>query len=143
LGRLPILQHVRVGGLKFCLVHATPRDPLDEYLGPDLVQWQERLQGLEADFVCVGHSHLPFHLQINGVQVVNPGSVGQPRDRDPRASYAIIDEGTVTFHRVNYDIDAAVRQVRSADVPDWVSRVNEAVWRSGGGLGREELDAIL
>ena len=50
--------------------------------------WAKRLQNVDADIVCVGHSHMQFNLQVDGTVVLNPGSVGQPRDGDPRAAYA-------------------------------------------------------
>lgn len=140
LGRLPVTTHIRIADFAIQLVHATPRDPMDEYLGADPQIWQQRVAKLDADLVCVGHSHVPFHLQLDGVQVLNPGSVGQPRDGDPRAAYAIIEDGCVTLHRIEYDIDAAVRQVRSTGVPEWVVRLNDAVWRAGGNLTKEQMD---
>jgi diadenosine tetraphosphatase ApaH/serine/threonine PP2A family protein phosphatase len=76
------------------------------------------------------------------MQVLNPGSVGQPRDRDPRAAYAIIEDGRVELKRIEYDIDAAVNQCRNAGLPEWVVELNAAIWRTGGGLSREEMDAI-
>ncbi len=142
LGRLPVMQHVRLGATRFLLVHATPRDPMDEYLTADAEQWRQRLEGVEADIVCVGHSHIPFHLQLDGIQVLNPGSVGQPRDGDARAAYALIEDGQVSFHRVEYDIDAALEQMRLTGLPDWVVRLNAAILRTGGRLTREQMDAI-
>jgi diadenosine tetraphosphatase ApaH/serine/threonine PP2A family protein phosphatase len=57
---------------------------------------------------------------LAGRQLVNPGSVGQPRDRDPRAAYAILDTdlGALTAHRVEYDIAATQRQMAMANLPD-------------------------
>ncbi|MCA9081434.1 MAG: YfcE family phosphodiesterase [Planctomycetaceae bacterium] len=143
LGRLPVTQYLQIGELRFCLVHATPRDPMDEYLGNDPEQWRQRLGGVDADFLCVGHSHLPFHLNLEGVQVLNPGSVGQPRDGDPRASYAIIEDGQVEMKRVAYDIDAAVAQTRASGLPNWVTRLNEAILTSGGVLSKAQMDAFV
>lgn len=140
LARLPITTHFRVDDYTIQLVHATPRDPMDEYLGADLLAWQQRLHDVQAEIVCVGHSHVPFHLDLGRIQVLNPGSVGQPRDGDPRASYAIIEDGNVSLHRVSYDIDSAVEQVRSTGVKDWVVRLNEAVWRSGGRMTKDQMD---
>lgn len=142
LARLPVTAHFRADGRNYLLVHATPRDPMDEYLAasPDL--WRQRLAGIDADFVCVGHSHVPFHLDLDGIQVVNPGSVGQPRDGDPRASYAIIDNGMVSLHRVSYDIDACLEQMRSTGVEDWVVSLSKAVLQGGGQFSREDLDRI-
>ena len=79
-------QRCTLGGKRFLLVHATPRDPLDEYLLKDPETWAKRLQNVDADIVCVGHSHMQFNLEVDGVVVLNPGSVGLPRDGDPRAA---------------------------------------------------------
>ena len=82
--QLPVTQRFTLGGKRFLLVHATPRDPLDEYLLKDPQTWAKRLHNVEADVVRVGHTHVQFNIQINGVIVLNPGSVGLPRDGDPR-----------------------------------------------------------
>lgn len=141
LGRLPVTTRFRMHDTLIQLVHATPRDPMDEYLGNDPITWQQRTEHLDADFLCVGHSHIPFHITLeNGVQILNPGSVGQPRDGDPRAAYAMIIDGEVSLRRVEYDIDAAIAQVRACNLPNWVAELNAAVWRSGGQLTKEELD---
>ncbi|MFM7866076.1 MAG: metallophosphoesterase family protein, partial [Planctomycetaceae bacterium] len=133
LAELPVQQYVQLGDHRFLLLHATPRDPMDEYLEADPEQWRQRLEGVQADFVCVGHTHVPMHLQLGPVQVVNPGSVGQPRDGDPRASYAIIDRGQVEFRRVSYDVDRTVRQLHDAGLEPQVLAAAEWVLRSGGG----------
>lgn len=140
LGRLPVTTHFRVNQLSIQLVHATPRDPLDEYLHADPHGWRQRLVGSTADIVCVGHSHIPFHLELDGIQVLNPGSVGQPRDGDPRAAYAVLEDQQISLRRVEYDIDAAVAQIRSTSLPGWVADLNEAVWRTGGQLTKEQMD---
>ncbi|MEZ6055925.1 MAG: YfcE family phosphodiesterase [Planctomycetaceae bacterium] len=142
LARLPVTQHVPLGGHRFFLVHATPRDPLDEYLGVDPPIWEERVREIEADFICVGHTHQQFHIEVGGKQIINPGSVGQPRDGDPRAAYAVIEDGQVSLRRVEYDIDAAVRQMRGTGVEPWVVELSETLLRRGG-LTREEMDAFL
>jgi len=142
LARLPVTQHVEIDGQTFFLVHATPRDPMDEYLSDDPDAWNERLQNIKADFVCVGHTHIPCHLQLEDKQLLNPGSVGQPRDGDPRASYAIIEDGEVQIRRVEYDIDATIRQMRETGIDDWVVRLNEQVLRNGGNLTRDEMEQI-
>ncbi|MFN8856270.1 MAG: metallophosphoesterase family protein [Planctomycetaceae bacterium] len=134
LARLPIQTTIELDGFRFTLVHATPRDPFDEYLREDPQTWQLRCAHLSTDFLCVGHSHFPFHLRLPGVQVVNPGSVGQPRDGDPRASYAIIENGQVQLRRVEYDIDQAVSQLRGAGLPADTLRMAEHVLRTGGRL---------
>lgn len=142
LARLPVTQHVELDGRRIYLVHATPRDALDEYLSDDAAAWEARLRGVDADLICVGHTHRPLHLDLGGKEVLNPGSVGQPRDGDPRAAYAVIENGRVEFRRVEYDIDAALKQMQTSGVPPWVVELSDALLRSGGAMTREQLDAI-
>ena len=132
LSRLPVSQTLTLGNRRFHLVHATPRDPMDEYLATDAETWKIRLAGIDADCVGVGHTHLQFHLDLGRSQLVNPGSVGQPRDGDPRAAYAIIEDGNVELKRVEYDIDAAVMSLKSADLPPDVVEFAETMLRTGG-----------
>jgi putative phosphoesterase len=142
LARLPLTQRVILDRLSLYLVHGSPRDPLDEYLPIDREMWRSRIEGIDANFICVGHTHVPMDLEIDERRVINPGSVGQPRDGDPRASYVLIDNGNVSFRRVAYDLDAAIRQMRQAGLPEWAVELNEAVLRSGGRVAREEMDRI-
>ncbi len=139
LARLPVTQHVELGGQAFFLVHATPRDPMDEYLADDVDTWAERLQSVDADIVCVGHTHLPFHRQLGDKQLLNPGSVGQPRDGDCRASYAIVEDGVVHLRRVEYDINATLDQMQAVGVEPWAIDLTGEVLRSGGNLSREQM----
>jgi putative phosphoesterase len=132
LARLPITLRLTLDGFQFYLVHATPRDPLDEFLLDDRVQWERRLQGEDAHFVCVGHTHKQFLLRLNGCQLLNPGSVGQPRDGDPRASYAVIEDGKVQLKRVEYDMDRAIEALVRAPIPDEAKVLAEQVLRTGG-----------
>jgi len=118
LATLPLSRMVSLGGLRFLLVHASPRDPLEEYVPCDAEMWAARLQGIKADFVCVGHTHQQFYLPVNGMGVLNPGSVGLPRDGDPRARYAIIDNGKVTLHQAEYDLHATIAAVNAFAIPE-------------------------
>lgn len=107
---------------KILLVHGTPEDPY----------WGKFLPGMDADplftdmermdvrTMFVGHSHVGFLLTKAGRRIVNPGSVGQPRDGYPQASYAIVEEDSVTFRRVNYDIDGAADAIRSRNLPEYL-----------------------
>lgn len=131
-GRLPITQSVTIEETRFLLVHATPRDPLDEYGPPEPGFWTRRLNGVEADIVCVGHTHTPFVLELGRQMVVNPGSVGLPRDGDPRGSYAILDGRKVTLKRFEYPIDEAVKVVQQSSLPDEAKEMLKAVYRNGG-----------
>lgn len=132
LARLPVTKTVELGGRHFAMVHATPRDPMDEHLLDDPVAWKARLENIDAEFLCVGHTHVPFHLDLGRIQVVNPGSVGQPRDGDPRCAYAIIEDGKVELKRAAYDIDATVEALRSSGLSTPLITYAEKLLRTGG-----------
>ncbi|WP_169977071.1 metallophosphoesterase family protein [Tautonia rosea] len=116
--QLPLTQRLTLGGKRFLLVHGTPRDPLDEYLMNDPGTWTRRLAGVEADIVCVGHTHMQFNLRAGDTIVLNPGSLGQPRDGDPRAAYAIIEDGKIQLKRVAYPIEEAIARTLASDLPE-------------------------
>ena len=128
------LSQVLVDG-QFTLVHGSLRRPIWEYLVSEDAAL-EHFQLQKTPFGLVGHSHLPLvarrDLSLAFLQdgdvivlnpdeplVLNPGSVGQPRDGDPRASYAVYDSAaaTASFHRVAYDIPATQKLMREAGLP--------------------------
>jgi putative phosphoesterase len=121
LADLPTSRMFTAGGKRFLMVHATPRDPLDEYAPADASFWKPRLAGLKVDYLLVGHTHVPYALQLNGTTIVNPGSVGLSRDNDPRASYAVIDGDAVQLKRAEYPIEETV-QATAAVTPDEAAR---------------------
>lgn len=97
------------------LVHGHPDDP-DRYTYPG--QFDESLLG-EEDVLVMGHTHHQHHeIYPDGI-VLNPGSVGQPRDGDPRAAFSVLglDSLSVTEHRVEYDIERVQEAVRKAGLP--------------------------
>jgi predicted phosphodiesterase len=86
------------------------------------------------DFLFFGHTHWPLSRRIGSTTIVNPGSVGQPKDGDPRAAYAVCEDGNVKLRRVAYPIDAIVAAyartpLASSDVESLL-----AVLRTGGTL---------
>jgi diadenosine tetraphosphatase ApaH/serine/threonine PP2A family protein phosphatase len=72
--------------------------------------------------ICFGHTHRPWHRVVGDIHFVNTGSVGRPKDGDPRAGYVVLivnESGiAVEFMRVAYDVQAAVRGIQSSDLPD-------------------------
>ena len=124
---------VHAGWKRFLLVHATPRDPLDEYLLKDPEIWAKRLQNVEADIVCVGHTHMQFNMQVNGVVVLNPGSVGLPRDGDPRAAFAIIDDNKIELKRMAYPIEETIARIEAMPWPRRAKEISASVLRLPAG----------
>jgi putative phosphoesterase len=129
--QLPVTQRITMGGKRFLLVHATPRDPLDEYLLKDPEIWARRVQNVDADIVCVGHSHMQFNLFVDGTVVLNPGSVGLPRDGDPRAAYAIIEDNRIELKRQAYPIEETVGRIEATNWPRRAKDLMSQVLRTG------------
>jgi diadenosine tetraphosphatase ApaH/serine/threonine PP2A family protein phosphatase len=117
------------------LFHASARDPIWEYVLSDETA-AFTLALTEAPVVLVGHSHVALRISTNGVgglapagttvelagarHLLNPGSVGPPRDGDRRAAWLDLDldAGTATFHRVEYDVERTQAEIRAAGLPD-------------------------
>jgi len=121
----------------FTLVHGSPRDPMWEYVTTAALA-RAGLSAITTGHGLHGHTHVPIAFTMvdgrmrtlvprpgntialgEGRTLLNPGSVGQPRDRDPRASYLILDldAGTATWGRVAYDHDAVGAMMRAAGLP--------------------------
>ena len=121
------------------LAHGSPRDPVWEYVLNTLAA-RLNFEAFDTPYCFVGHTHIQCYFQldmssdrislevpaINQVvqlaprAILNPGSVGQPRDRDPRASYAIYDSEAETWqpHRTDYDIQSVQKLIRAAGLPE-------------------------
>lgn len=93
---LPVV--LNVGELS--IVHGGWTNPIDEYLEPS----EEYFARIEGEFFASGHVHKQMVAQYDGKSYCNPGSVGQPRDDDPRAAFATFDGKQFTLYRVEYDI---------------------------------------
>jgi diadenosine tetraphosphatase ApaH/serine/threonine PP2A family protein phosphatase len=121
------------------LYHASPRDPVWEYVLSPLQA--DLCLDMQARRVClVGHSHIALSFRRpeggtttgetrtngedldirSGEWIINPGSVGQPRDGDPRAAWLELDldDWRAIYHRVDYDVEGAARAIRDARLPE-------------------------
>lgn len=135
LGSLPTSAKFKLGGYRFYAAHAAPRNHLYRYtLVPGLADEQLRKEvgHVRADFILLGHTHLPMVRGVGSRVLVNPGSVGQPLDGIPEASYAVIENGIAEIRRVRYDVDRAVKSLRDSGIaPDIVEQL-AAILRTGG-----------
>ncbi len=113
---LPRTRDLTLDGKRLLLLHATPSEPLYSYLDPDPEKWCAAVAGIDADILLVGHTHLPFHFDLGGLQVVNPGSLGQPKDGDPRAAFALIEDGVPRLERASYPVHRTVAGLRATGV---------------------------
>jgi len=135
------------------LAHGSPRHPVWEYVGDEMVA-AENYHDFETPLCLIGHSHqamgwrmtienahvrvgsvmeapgIALTLNLNEKWLLNPGSVGQPRDHDPRASFALLDTETWqwAWHRVAYDIEAVERDIIAAGLPEMLGRRLHLGW---------------
>jgi putative phosphoesterase len=134
LGALPLTVGWQVGGTRLFSVHASPREELYRYtLTPDAPDehLREETAGVAADFVLLGHTHWPMIRRVGSLVVINPGSVGQPRDGDPRASYAVIEDGVPELHRAEYDVERTVQDLRALPIPAAVADPLVSILKNG------------
>jgi diadenosine tetraphosphatase ApaH/serine/threonine PP2A family protein phosphatase len=124
----------------YTLAHGSPRAPVWEYVTSAPIA-TDNFGFFDTDACFVGHTHIAMYAMLHeddseaevfslrsgetldllkARYIINPGSVGQPRDRDPRAAYALLDtdRGTFTAYRVEYDIAKTQRQMALANLPD-------------------------
>lgn len=119
LGNLPITDDRN----HHLLVHAS-QDDLFKYLKPDTPKEDfEEFRDVEQDLIFLGHTHLSMDRKIFGKRFINPGSLGQPRDGDIRAAYAVLEDGEITFHRMEYDIESVIEKMREKHYPERAVRI--------------------
>jgi len=123
---------------EFTLVHGSPRNPIWEYVTTEEIA-AANFTYFDTYWCLLGHSHIAFICRPEGnsarfsefpidspvlltdeAVIINPGSVGQPRDGDPRASYAVYDSDGpyITHYRVEYDIETVQRKMRETSLPE-------------------------
>ena len=118
---LPTHLHFNREGIKFYMVHGSPRNELFEYIFPSTSEetFEEFSISVDANVVVLGHTHIPMKRKIGETLFLNPGSVGQPRDGNPKASFVIFDckNKEAVFRRVNYNIEEAKRAIIDKGLP--------------------------
>jgi len=135
---LPVTERTTVGGATFHLAHAAPSGDLYDYhFVPDATDefLREQIDGIDADFMLLGHTHLPMMRTIGKTTIINPGSVGQPRHGDSRASYVIWDDGALRFGRVRYDVSRTTALLNQAPLTRSVIIQLTRILESGGTTG--------
>jgi predicted phosphodiesterase len=138
LAALPLHEEFHRMGERFSAFHAAPSSPLFQYLPPDAPPqtWETEVGlALDPDILLLGHTHLPLLKKIGVTTVLNPGSVGQPKDGDPRAAYAVWEDGKITLRRADYDVRRTADAFKDTALePTDVARL-VAILLSGGSDG--------
>ena len=115
------------GGMSLAVFHGSPHDPLTEYIFPGIPDASARklIEVAGVKIVLLGHTHMPMLYTFGGQMLGNPGSVGQPRDGDPRSSFATltISDGRFSFDikRVEYDVDPVAEKILQAGLPEFLA----------------------
>jgi putative phosphoesterase len=105
------------------VVHATPGSD-ETVIAPDSPEDEvvTELAGVVQHTVLYGHIHIQYRRQVGSIELVNPGSVGLPFDGDPRAAWAMVEDGAVAFRRTDYEVRATIAAVNAKALPrgDWI-----------------------
>lgn len=135
---LPAHIPVQVGDLKVLLVHGSPRK-VNEYLFEDRPDdyFVRIMDGVDADVLVCGHTHLPYHKTLpDGRHIINAGSVGKPKDKNPQAGYVTLTaEGRqliVDFIRVPYDVERAAAAIEATPEVGGMPHAFAQMLRDGG-----------
>jgi putative phosphoesterase len=130
---LPLSDSVTLAGSRFFLCHASPQGDLFRYLRPNTPEetWRSEIVGVDADVIFTGHTHLPMIKRIGKTTIVNPGSVGQPRDNDPRAAYALWNDGEITLRRAAYPVEETIAALRRSPLEQGMVERLSAILRNG------------
>jgi putative phosphoesterase len=121
---LPISLRLKVDSVNIAVYHGSPRVPLSEYVMPEEAEMRaaQLIAESECNLLVLGHTHKPYAIEHGDALLLNPGSVGQPRDGDPRACYAIVEivEGKISLHihRVKYDIERTQEKMKRLGLPE-------------------------
>ncbi|MBS7652537.1 MAG: metallophosphoesterase family protein [Candidatus Bathyarchaeia archaeon] len=124
LGSLPMGLNLEIDGVRIQVYHGSPSDPVNEYVFPEEAEAvaEDYLEALDVGLIILGHTHIPYVIETGNGFLMNPGSVGQPRDGDPRASYMLLEiEGSsvkVDHRRVDYDVDSVASKMRRMGLPE-------------------------
>jgi predicted phosphodiesterase len=141
LGRLPFRLDLRprgghAGGPTLALVHATPTTNTLYWTSDRSDDFCRKMIGhaglSSGDILAFGHTHLPWQRVVDGVQLINTGTVGRPKDGDPRAGYTMLEISqtsvSIEYLRVEYDVERTARAIEGSGLP----REFAQYLRSGG-----------
>jgi putative phosphoesterase len=113
---LPVQLHLNIDGVSLALMHGSPWDPLNGRVYPDFSDWN-RFESCNDDIILLGHTHYPMVKHTGRKLIINPGSIGQPRDGKKGACFAELDISSrdVQFFRISYDPRQVIDDARIRD----------------------------
>ena len=127
LASLKPLAKLERHGTTLALYHGSPSDPLTDYIYPGLSDTSALalIRRANAEVVLLGHTHIPMLHAIESMRLANPGSVGQPRDGDPRASFGVLTienhQARFDVERVAYDVAPVAKRILESGLPEFLA----------------------
>lgn len=129
LEQLPETYEDTIDGKHLFMVHGSPKRPFQEYVFENSISSYFLNDSFQyrPDIIIMGHTHVPYVKKIEDSLVINPGSVGQPRDNNPDASYAVLDINNfeADIHRCKYDIEKTMQESRGKVSDRTVERLSK------------------
>ncbi len=123
LEKLSEKERIEEENYEIFIAHGTPRKPLKEYIYPGTSNRAlvKMTQEVDTDIIVLGHTHVPLEQKIQGKLILNPGAVGQPRDRNPKAGYLILELGEeikTEQVRISYEVEKTEKKIKDAGLPE-------------------------
>ena len=130
----PLTATVTFGGARFYVAHGTPADPLAGNI--DIATAREAdlhalFDSLDVDIILLGHTHQPALRRLDKKLIINPGSLGQPRNGLHDVTYAVWDDGRVQIHHLHYNHDATVQRLALVPLSQEVSGLLIGILETG------------
>ena len=129
LAKLPTTIQVELSGTKFFLAHGSPREPstrLFDFATMSENALRAELEGVDADVILLGHTHVPAIRKVGDKYLVNPGSLGQPRHGLPSATFAVWEDGSLRIHHIDYDPKPTMNKISLMPLdPEIAERLKE------------------
>lgn len=123
---IPLKEVFDAGGYRIYVTHGSPFNNLYDYVYfYDDADWRRFFEYTCSDIIILGHTHIPMMISNDDKYIINPGSVGQPRDGRPSASYCILTisgKVSVEFKRVDYDIDESAKAILDNGLPEFLAK---------------------
>jgi protein phosphatase len=128
---LPLRTVLEREGTSFFLTHATPSDPMYGHHAPESDGWISETESAGTDVLLVGHSHVPFIRKVGRTTLLNPGSIGQSRNGDIRASYAVWEDGRFSLRTYAYPVEETIHKIEALSFPEEVEEDLVSILRTG------------
>lgn len=120
-----------IDGYTIFAVHGGLNDYIDEYLPELSLGYFEKLDE-HITHVITAHNHIPKVADYGRIHYANSGSVGQPRDYNPKSGYVLFENGIFTIHRVSYDFEDTIQRMKDDGFPDYIAEILSKGCKIGG-----------